>query len=54
MTCGDNTCCVALDQCGVLTLTDAACQQFCAQNGMPLPAVWFGNGATAFCGCCLP
>jgi hypothetical protein len=50
--CGTATCCIAQDQCGVLT--DAACQQFCAQNGMPLPALWLCNGGRALCLCCHP
>lgn len=52
MTCGTATCCVAQDQCGVLT--DAACQQFCAQNGIQVPALWLCNGAKALCLCCQP
>jgi hypothetical protein len=51
--CGTNTCCIAEDQCGVLT--EAACNQFCVQNGMPLPAGWAClSGLTALCICCQP
>jgi hypothetical protein len=51
--CGTATCCIAQDQCGVLT--EAACQQFCAQNRMQLPTVWGClDGVTDLCFCCHP
>lgn len=49
---GSPVCCFAQDQCGALT--DAACQQFCAQNGVRVPPPVACDGATAWCVCCQP
>jgi hypothetical protein len=47
---GGPVCCSVFDQCSVLT--EAACQEFCVQQGLPARRSYGCRATTAVCSCC--